>query len=196
MLEFAQFIRILRRSFVQILGIVVAGGVIGYAALTVVNQTQTASAVASLRFEGVIPSPANTIAYDGYYVVETERRFGQLLGDALMSEKVKDRLLAESGSAIVRVERITPVDFTVQFHLESPNGLEAADVLERTLSDALADRAARSGEPVRFSVSVGDLEIHSPRSPWWGAAIGLAVGFILGIFVVLLREYFRGIPEP
>ena len=89
MIELNEFINLIRRSAVLILIVVVVSAVIFGIALPIFDGAPRASILVSLSFGELSDSKDEAISYDGYYVVEAQRRFGDLLGQELLRQDLR-----------------------------------------------------------------------------------------------------------
>ncbi|MBI4134403.1 MAG: hypothetical protein HY475_03205 [Candidatus Terrybacteria bacterium] len=188
MIELRDLIRIFRRIFPVLLAATVTGAAIGSFVAGYVAAAPSATAVVSLRTQGITPG-GNDALYDGYYLVETERRFGDLLADILRTTSLHAAMEGETGVTLGRTVRVTPWDYRV--NLRGPNALspETTVVLQRLLGVAVREMSVRSGEPLEMSAAVGDA-VPSPSVPREvGGLIGGSVALLLTALAVLLRRY-------
>lgn len=188
MIELRDLIRIFRRIFPALLAATVAGAVIGSFVAGYAAASPSATAVVSLRVQGMAPAEPDAL-YDGYYLVETERRFGDLLADILRTASLHAALESETGVALGRTVRVTPWDYRV--NLRGPNAFspETTAALQRLLGAAVREMSVRSGEPLEMSAAVGDAVPSPPFPREVGGLIGGGVALLLAALAVLLRRY-------
>lgn len=193
MIEFAVLLRLLRDGAVALL----LAAMLGAAAVTVLVRAYDAvpheEVIVSLTFRGLAPN--ENIAYDGYYIIESERRFGDILGYILVREDLRDTM-AKDGVSMGRISRVSPLDYRVAFSV-SEDGVKRGAFLatfKDTVEGLLTDAVERSGEPIIVSVSLSDA-IVLPTT--WTLPKSLFVGALLGIFfgVVFLLLRHAALPE-
>lgn len=191
MLELRDLIVVLRRALPWLLLTAFLGALLGYGVARRDAQTPEAHVVVSLQFIMFDAVSADSPAYDGYYVVETERRFGEVLAQTLRDPNFRDAFSRGSGVSLERVERVSPLDYRVTFRGAGAGSPAAATALEEALVTTLRSFSERSGEPLRAVASVSDplLRASFPVAP--AGAVGAATGVILAVFGILLRHYFR-----
>jgi hypothetical protein len=195
MRELRDVIMIVRRYAVLLVVAALLGAALGFLIVRSSQTKPSASVVLSLRWEGIAEFSNPSLRYDGYYVVETERRLGILLGDALRSTPFRDELFKVTGVMAGRVERLTDMDYRLTLRGEHLFEKETRGVLERIAGDRMRDIASRTGEPLEVSVAVGTVVPGNVFSPILAAVSGALVLVTLVAFACFLREYLRGVPS-
>lgn len=150
-------------------------------------------AIVSLRVE--IPEASDIVSYDGYFIIETERRFGELLADALRQGRVEKELERQSNISILRVERITHGDFRLRMKGEGALQEDAYTNIERIIHDSFLS-AAKPPANAALVVTVYPLPAQEQHSIIRTALTGAAIAFVVILFIVLLRLSFRANLEP
>lgn len=189
-MEFRDLVAVLRRSLAWILLFGALGAVLSFGMGVKAAQSPRAAVVASLSFQ-TVQEPAGAVALDGYYVIETERRYGELLGQLLRNTEQQEAFARASGAHVGRIERLSHADFRVELSGRAVFAPEAKQAFEDILGKALAEAVDRSGEPLSARLEVSDAVpvFTISRAPL--AFIGAFLGLFVGVFVVLLRHYFR-----
>lgn len=194
MLELRDFLHIFRRRFIFVLwGLVIGLGVgIGVAW----RASQGVSGVFMLSLARDVTSPisvAQRFTYDGYYLVETSRLFGDRLGDFLASELFAERLRSRVPEiAVTQAQRRNQQDIALTVHAPTVALLEKGkDGSVRIASDFLNAQAQKTGEPLAFSAVAAPLAEVSGTSPYAFAALGAGFGLVLGALAAFFREYLK-----
>jgi len=138
--------------------------------------------------------PEGSATYDGYYIIETHRLFGDRLGDFLLQEERLQTLADVLGDVkLVRVERNTSSDYRVFIQgKDTQSSLQYQNVLAASASQELEALSRKTGEQFSFRVAVSPMEFPSrlpPLVPLFSGAV--SVGLVLGLLFIFFREYFR-----
>lgn len=192
MVELRDLIRLCARTIPAM----VVGGIAGALVLglwvAAATSTPQWEATASVRFEEVrneeMPAPVR----DGYYVVETERRFGALLGEVLLAQDTQQALNEQAGVTVKDVARINPLDYRVTTSGASPAQERTRTIMESVVGERLGALVAASGEPLQVGASIAGVQEKAPFPVWVGALAGFFLGAGLVLSWVLLRVYMRG----
>lgn len=188
MIELRTCIAILARGFVLLVVCAVAGGAIGVFATTG-RASVSASVTASLQFSGLHVAAGDAVSYDGYYLVENERRFGELLAEVLRSGSFRDQFSASTQTRIGRVERITDTDYRVLLRGEEGAIRASEAVLEQQLADTMQGLSSESGEALRVRAFVSAPTFLVSFSPRSAAGVGTFLGVLFAACALLLRQY-------
>jgi hypothetical protein len=175
MVELRDYLAVLRARWMLLLLCIAGGVTLAVLLLPRLDDVPRASVIASVRVES-LPDSALAVQYDGYYLVETERRFGDVLGQTLLRSDLAESV-AEQGATLGLVRRISPLDYRVLLRGTTTPG-PAATALQEQLSELIRDAAERSGETSVFSATVSSPELLPAR---WSALRSGFVGGLLGM---------------
>lgn len=188
MMELRDLLRIFRRIVPALLAATVVGAAVGSFVAGYAAAPPSATALVSLRMQGMAPGGDGAL-YDGYYLVETERRFGDLLADILRSASLRASLESETGVALGRTVRVTPWDYRVKLRGQNALSPITTVALQRLLGAAVREMSVRSGEALEMSAAVGDAAPVTPLPREVGGLIGGGVALLFTALAVLLRRY-------
>ncbi len=191
MVEFAEFIRILRRGAVYVVLSILFFAIVAAILIPRIDGRAKFDMVVSLRFDAFVQDRASAAHDDGYYLIEAERRFGDVLGTVLIRPDVRGEIEERAGITLGRASRISPLDYRLPYTLTTSSIDDAGvvSVVQARVHDALIMAVTRSGEPIRLGVSVS----HPVRSetiwtPLRAALAGAFLGAFFAIFVLLFRH--------
>lgn len=191
MSELRDVLILVRRSASLLLAAAALGAALAGSAAWWNGKMPSGFMAVSLRFEGIDAAMAERLVYDGYYIIETERRFGELLAQALRRADIRSSFTAETGASIGRVERMSHADYRVEVRGSGTTDAVMRDVIERLLTQEMQRAIERSGELLRVSATATDPAFREPFSVVTAGAAGATLGLVLGTFFILLRQYFR-----
>ena len=192
MKEFRDIARMFFRSWRVIAAIVIAGALLGAAHFVV--ERPVASFMVSLARDGSIDENADeNFTYDGYYMVETYRLFGERLGILLREPQF---FLGDAGtfdivSTPIEVERLDTGDYRVSVSWTPSDANEYALMRESFATKALDQMAHETGEYANFSVKVSPAAPNPVLSLYVRMLIGALLGLVVGAFGSALRAYFK-----
>lgn len=193
-MELNVFFSLLRKRTAFLLVVMLVSAAAAVLAVSQADGAQKASVTVSLVFTELYQREETAVQYDGYYLIEAERRFGDLLGRTLVSDQLKRGFEEQTGATLGRTERISPIDFETIFLAvrDLAHAVSLSSTLEALLRDDVQKAVSRSGEPLTVTVAVGDAAL---RTSFWtlpkAAVVGALLGLLLGIFLVLLRHASR-----
>jgi hypothetical protein len=177
MVELRDYLAALRVRWMLLLLCIAGSAALAVLLLPRLDDVPRASVIASVRVES-LPDSVSSVQYDGYYLVETERRFGDVLGQTLLRSDLAGSV-AEHGATLGLVRRISPLDFRVLLRGTATPG-PAATALQEQLSVLIRDATERSGETAVFSATVSSPELLPAR---WSALRSGLVGGLLGLLL-------------
>lgn len=190
MIELRALVLLLKRSLHWVVFAGLFGLCIGFLLGAWFSRSSLSEAVVSLSYQS-IGDPHGLATLDGYYVIETERRYGELLAQLLRSESLTSSFFQVSGASLGRVERISSDDFRVRWRGGRANATDTSQVLSGLLKKEFQESVHGSAEPLRATVAVTQAALLKAPSFAALAFAGSLVGLILGTFLILLRHYFR-----
>lgn len=190
MIELRDLIRVLFKSKTLLVVCSIVGVSLGWLNASVGKSFS--SATVSLVRDGVIEKNAmSSYQYDGYYLVETLRLFGERLGNILRDSSSLRQLDGGSGntSSIQHVERLNLSDYKIRVEGSKDSAQESRQALETSISGQLHMQAEATGEYANFKARISDF-VQEPRVASWQQMIaGALLGLLAGILLVLFRHY-------
>ncbi len=193
MIEFKTLINVILKDKIVIVFFVLLGLCLGW--INYASNKPSAYAVVSLvhnetNQENIEP----TYQYDGYYLIETTRFFGERLGQILRNPVLNNdsENIFNASFGIKRVERLTLGDYKITAKGEIATLNEYSQILEEKISDDLTLLAQETGEYANFTAKVSDFNLIG-QIPLVNQVIsGALLGFLASIMFILFRYYFKG----
>lgn len=187
-MELYDLIKFFTRHALWLLIAVALGAIVGWAAFGRGVTTGHGHILVSLKAaEFVSENAAPEVQYDGYYVIEDERRLGTLMAEQLRSAGLQESL---GGELIIgRVERVSATDYRVAF-TSTKTDEEVSALLEDALNEHLLKLHERLEEPLLGQAAVVLVDRSAPVSPIKGSLAGGLAGLILSGFLLALRAYY------
>src|SRR3989338_3886909 len=126
MVELSDYLSVLRAQWLFVLVVVFGSALLTTVIVPRIDDRPRASVIASVRIDTLTETKTPAVQYDGYYLIETERRFGDLLGQTLLRDDLAGAVSA-AGASIGLVRRVSPLDYRVLLHgAENPTPAAAA----------------------------------------------------------------------
>ncbi len=174
--------------------LLVAGSIIGAACgwFIAVSRPPAMQATVSLVQAGTIEENKNSsYVYDGYYIVERGRLFGERLGYILRGSEFASQIARTTNDSgrIIRVERLDAETYRIIFTFDG-SVEDFSSVVEGLLGDSMGSFAYETGEYSDFGAFVSAIAPAPALAVGMSALIGFFGGMIGGLVLVWFRAYF------
>ena len=192
MIEFKTAINLILKNKFFVVFCVSLGLFLGWISFSI--NKPSAYAVVSLVHDGIneeniVPS----YQYDGYYLIETTRIFGERLGQILLNPVLNNdpETTLNNSLKIKRIQRLTPADYKIIINGDISVLNEYGQWLEEKISEDITLFAQETGEYANFTAKVSDFNPVSQVPVVNRAIAGSLVGFLISIMFILFRYYFK-----
>lgn len=141
--------------------------------------------------------------YDGYYAIKAAELFSDTVRQWLQSPEVVIEIYKKAGidleleslrklGKILKVYKMSPQYVEVRFKAEEKEKVQKiSSVIPSVLQSKAQQLAWSSGDLAFYIRATSPVIIENKPKPLFNGLIGLISGFVLGIFVVFFREYFK-----
>lgn len=193
MIEFKTAINLILKDKILVVFFVFAGLCLGWVNFAI--SKPSAYAVVSLVHDGTNEeNMVSSYQYDGYYLIEATRFFGERLGQILRNPALNGdpKNVLNNSLKIKRIERLTLGDYKITINGETAVLNEYGQLLEEKISDDITSLAQETGEYANFTAKVSDFNPASQIPLVNRAIAGSLIGFLISIMVIMFRYYFKG----
>lgn len=193
MIEFKTAINLILKDKILVIFFVLAGLCFGW--INFATTKPSAYAVVSLVHDGINEENiVSSYQYDGYYLIETTRVFGERLGQMLRNPALNNdsENILNNSLKIKRIERLTLGDYKITINGEISALNEYSLLLEEKISDDITFLAQETGEYANFTVKISDFNLTSQIPLVNRVIAGSLIGFLISIMFILFRYYFKG----
>ncbi len=190
MKEFRDIISITAKGARLFLACSLIGAACGW--FIAVRRPPAMQVTVSLAHAGTIEENKNpAYVYDGYYIVERGRLFGERLGHILRGPEFTSQIALITGDSarMVRAERLDAETYRVKFVFDG-SVEDFSSVVEDLLGDSMRSFAYETGEYSDFGAFVSPPVPVPAMTAGMSAFIGFLGGMIGGFVLVWFRAYF------
>ncbi len=190
-MDFKIFYKIIQKNlkFILIFTIVIIAAVLVFSWIISGGYKVSLAILVASKVEG---QTSTDYQYSGYYSVKAADEFGNSISQLIKSPEIIDAVFQKAGvqSRIsFKAQKMAPQYIEVKFVAATQEeGKKISQTLVSVLGKKVGDLNSLSGN-VMFSVSAGDPIITKNQQDYLlNGFIALIGGFLLSIFIVLLKE--------
>ena len=197
-MDLTRFYRMIRKSWLVLVGLALVGGAIGAALAYITPPTYTASTRLFVSFDSPAASTSGDLVQANNFAIQKVFSYLEVIdSEAVLARVIQDLGLVETSTELAdRIEATVPLNSVVlSLTAAAANPADAA-VLSTAVADSFTDYVVNTLEsptgggpgPVKVVVLQPAIAPLSPSAP--SLLVNVAVGMFVGLFVGLLIVFF------
>lgn len=200
-MELRDYLKIIKKHYKLILIITILIGVSSF--VFTLKRPVIYDTSLSLFITRTTTQATQDYKYDGYYAIKAAELFSDTVRQWLQSPEVVIEIYKKAGidleleslrklGKILKVYKMSPQYVEVRFKAEEKEKVQKiSSVIPSVLQSKAQQLAWSSGDLAFYIRATSPVIIENKPKPLFNGLIGLISGFVLGIFVVFFREYFK-----